>query len=341
MSSSSTAQQQPSPQLFFNTINAYQRTEALKAAIELEVFTAIGEGNTTVAEIAKRCQTSEKGMRVLCDYLTIMEMLTKQDNHYALTLDSSVFLDKRSPAYLGGATEFLSSPMLTEGTHHIAEAVRKGGTAMENNGTVGPENPIWVKFARGMAPMMAMPAQLMTKLVDPKADRKLKILDIAAGHGLFGISFATQNPQAEVTALDWKPVLEVAKENAQKAGVADRYQTIEGSAFDVEYGSGYDLVLLTNFLHHFDPPTCETLLRKVHAALADGGRAVTLEFVPNDDRVTPPDTAQFSMMMLAGTPSGDAYTFAELERMFSNAGFTRSTFSPLPPTIQQVIISEK
>jgi hypothetical protein len=85
--STSSAAQQPSPQLFFQTINAYQRTEVLKAAIELEVFTAIGEGNTTVAEIAKRCQTSEKGMRVLCDYLTIMEMLTKQDNHYALTLD--------------------------------------------------------------------------------------------------------------------------------------------------------------------------------------------------------------------------------------------------------------
>lgn len=338
---STSAAQQPSPQLFFQTINAHQRTEALKAAIELEVFTAIGEGNSTVAEIAKRCQTSEKGMRVLCDYLTTMEMLTKQGNQYALTLDSSVFLDKRSPAYLGGATEFLCSPMLTEGFKHMTEAVRKGGTAIEGEGTIGPEHPIWVKFARGMAGMMSMPAQLMAKLVDPGADQKLKILDIAAGHGLFGIAFASQNKQAEVTAVDWKPVLEVAKENAEKAGVADRYSTIEGSAFDVEFGSGYDLVLLTNFLHHFDPPTNETLLRKVRAALADGGRAVTLEFVPNDDRVTPPEVAGFSMVMLVGTPSGDAYTFAELEQMCANAGFSRSTFHALPPTFQQVVISEK
>jgi ubiquinone/menaquinone biosynthesis C-methylase UbiE len=223
----------------------------------------------------------------------------------------------------------------------MAEAVRKGGTALENDGTVGPDHPVWVKFARAMAPMMALPSQLLAKLVDPNADRKLKILDIAAGHGLYGISFATNNSQAEITAVDWKAVLEVAKENAQKAGVADRYSTIEGSAFDVEFGTGYDLILLTNFLHHFDPPTCETLLRKVRAALADGGRAVTLEFVPNDDRVTPPDAAAFSVMMLTSTPSGDAYTFAELERMFANAGFSRSTFHPLPPTIQQVIISEK
>ena len=338
---STSAAQQPSPQLFFQTINAHQRTEALKAAIELEVFTAIGEGNTTTAEIAKRCQTAEKGMRVLCDYLTIMEMLTKQDGRYGLTLDSSVFLDKRSPAYVGGATEFLCSPLLTEGSRHMTDAVRKGGTAMEGDGTIGPEHPVWVQFARGMAPMMAMPAQLMAKLVDPTADKKLKVLDIAAGHGLFGIAFATQNQQAEVTALDWKSVLEVAKENAQKAGVADRYHTIEGSAFDVDFGSGYDLVLVTNFLHHFDPATNETLLRKVRAALADGGRAVTLEFVPNEDRVTPPEAAAFSMMMLVGTPSGDAYTFPELERMAANAGFSRSTLHQLPPTFQRVVVSEK
>jgi 2-polyprenyl-3-methyl-5-hydroxy-6-metoxy-1,4-benzoquinol methylase len=338
---STPATQQPSPQLFFRTINAHMRTEALKTAIELEVFTAIGEGNTTPAEIAKRCQASEKGIRVLCDYLTIMEMLTKNHDHYGLTLDSSVFLDKRSPAYLGGATEFLCSPMLTEGAKHMTEAVRRGGTAMENDGTIGPDHPIWVKFARGMAPLMMMPAQLLAKLVDPSGDRKLKILDIAAGHGLYGINFALHNKQAEITAVDWAAVLQVAKENAQKMGVADRYRTIEGSAFEVEFGAGYDLVLMTNFLHHFDPPTNETLLRKVHAALADGGRAATLEFVPNADRVTPPDAAGFSMMMLTGTPSGDAYTFAELERMFSNAGFSHSTLHELPPTFEQVVISEK
>src|ERR1044072_5420782 len=338
---STSAAQQPSPQLFFQTINAHQRTEALKAGIELEVFTAIGEGNTTVAEIAKRCQASEKGIRVLCDYLTTMEMLTKQGDRYGLTLDSSVFLDKRSPAYLGSATEFLCSPMLLEGFKHMTEAVRKGGTAIDGDGTIGPDNPIWVKFARGMAPMMAMPAGLMAKLVDPDADQKLKILDIAAGHGLFGIAFGTHNKQTEVTALDWKAVLEVATENAQKAGVAERPRTIEGSAFDVDFGSGYDLVLLTNFLHHFDPPTCETLLRKVHAALKDGGMAVTLEFVPDEDRRTPPASAGFSLMMLASTPGGDAYTFPELERMCSNAGFARTELRDLPASPQKLVVSHK
>ena len=338
---STPAAQQPSPQLFFQTMNAYQRTEALKAAIELEVFTRIGEGKTTAAQIAQTCDAAERGVRILCDYLTIIGMLTKENNTYALTLDSSVFLDKRSPAYIGSAVDFLGSPKLTDASRNLADAVRKGGTIMEDDGTVGHDNKIWVTFAKAMAPLMAMPSQLIAKLVDPEGNRPLKVLDIAAGHGRFGISFATNNPQAEITALYWPGVLEVAKENAAQAGVADRYHTIPGSAFDVDFGSGYDVVLLTNFLHHFDVPTNEKMLRKVHACLADGGRAATLEFVPNDDRVTPPDMATFAMIMLASTPSGDAYTFAELERMFAAAGFSKSSLHEIPPAIEPVVISQK
>jgi len=167
------------------------------------------------------------------------------------------------------------------------------------------------------------------------------VLDIAAGHGLFGITIARQNANAEVAAVDWPLVLGVAQENAKAAGVAERYTTIPGSAFDVDYGSDYDVVLLTNFLHHFDAPTCEKLLKKVYAVLAPGGRAVTFEFVPNEDRVSPPVPAMFSLMMLGSTPSGDAYTFSEFEQMFRNAGFSSSELHPLPPTFQQVVISHK
>ena len=330
---------QPSPELFFETVNSYQRPAALKAALELGVFTALGEGKETSQELATHCQTQERGMRILCDYLVIIGFLTKADGRYGLTPDSAVFLDRRSPAYMGSTLDFLLSPMLVSGFDDLAAAVRKGGTMLPEGGTVAPENPVWVKFARAMTPMMAMPAQLMAKLVNTDAERTLKVLDIAAGHGVFGIAIAQQNPQAEVVALDWPNVLEVAKENARNAGVSDRYSTIAGSAFDVDYGSGYDLVLLTNFLHHFDPPTCERLLRKVHASLAEGGRAVTLEFVPNEDRVSPPIPAAFSMMMLGSTPGGDAYTFPELERMFKNSGFAHSELHQLPATPEQVIIS--
>jgi predicted nicotinamide N-methyase len=331
---------QPTPALLFDTINAHQRTEAIKAAIELSLFSAIAAGNTSAQELAQACGASERGTRILCDYLVIIGFLTKQDNSYALTPDSAMFLDKNSPAYMGTAIEFMLSPMLTDNFKDLTGVVKKGGSTSERS-TIAPDHPVWVKFARAMAPVMAMPSQLLAQLVDPNANRRLRILDIAAGHGLYGLAFAKRNAQVEVTAVDWLNVLEVAKENAQLAGVSDRYQTRSGSAFDVDYGAGYDIILLTNFLHHFDPETCEALLRKVYGSLADGGRAVTLEFIPNPDRVSPPQAAAFSLTMLGGTPGGDAYTFAELETMFRNSGFAQSELHELPPTIQRVVISQK
>ncbi|MBA2341119.1 MAG: methyltransferase domain-containing protein [Pyrinomonadaceae bacterium] len=330
-----------SPALLFNTINAYQRTATIKAAIEFDLFTLISEGSDTAQALAARCDASERGMRTLCDYLVVCGFLTKRDSRYELTPESSVFLNRNSPAYVGGITEFLLSPMLIDGFKDVAAIVRKGGTVMPEEGALAPEHPVWMQFARAMAPLMIMPAQRMAQLVGSPPNRKLKVLDIAAGHGMFGITLAQRYKNAEVVAVDWPNVLEVAKENAQRARVSDRHRTIAGSAFDVDYGSDYDLVLLTNFLHHFDPETCVKLLKKVHAALAKGGRAFTLEFVPDEDRVSPPEAAMFSLMMLGSTPGGDAYTFSELERMFSSAGFSHSELHALLPSPSSVVISDK
>jgi ubiquinone/menaquinone biosynthesis C-methylase UbiE len=332
---------QPSPLLFFDTVNAYQRTAAIQAAIQLDLFSAIGGNGKDARALAEICGASERGTRILCDYLVVIGFLTKEGNRYDLTTDSAAFLDRNSPAYSGDALEFLLSPTLTEGFKALTSSVRKGGTAITEEGTIAPEHPVWVQFARAMTRMTMMPAQLLSKLVEPDSNARLRVLDIAAGHGMYGIEFARQNPNAEITAVDWPNVLEVARENALAAGVIDRYNTIAGSAFDVDYGEGYDLALLTNFLHHFDPVTCEKLLRKIYESLAVGGRAVTLEFVPNEDRVSPPESAAFSLVMLATTPKGDAYTFSEFDRMFQNAGFSRSELHPLPPSFERVVISYK
>ncbi len=315
------AHPQPTPQRFFDAVNAYQQTDALKAAIELEIFTAIGEGNTTPAKIAGRCKAAERGVRILCDFLTIHGFLIKDESHYGLAPDSAVFLNRHSPAYLGGAVEFLLTARVREGNARLTEAVRRGGTAL-GEGTLEPENPDWVKFAEGMMPLMHMPAQIMAAELRKGGDAH-KVLDIAASHGMFGIAVAKLNPAAKIIAADWKNVLEVATKNAQAAGVADRYHLLPGDAFETDFGSGYDLVLIPNFLHHFDPPSCTTFMGKVHAALEPGGRAAIAELVPNPDRVTPSTAAAFSMMMLATTPSGDAYTFAELESISKDAGFAR------------------
>jgi len=331
---------QPTPQLFFDTLLSYQRTAALRSAVELEFFTAIAEGKTNAAEIASRCKVAERGARILCDFLTINGFLTKQGDRYNLTQDSAIFLNKHSPAYLGTIADFLASPMLMAAFDTLSENVRQGGNPDPAGGTVAPENPLWVQFARAMAPMMRMPADTIAEIADKEANQPLKILDIAAGHGVFGVAFLKRNPKAEVYAIDWPAVLQVAEENAQAVGVADRHHKIPGSAFEVNFGTGLDLVLLTNFLHHFDVATNEHLLKKVNAALKEGGRALTLEFVPNEDRITPANAAAFSLTMLAGTPRGDAYTFRELESMFQNAGFSSSEIHELPP-VQHLVISQK
>ena len=60
-------------------------------------------------EVALRCGASERGIRILCDYLTILGFLSKVDGTYDLTLDTRVFLSRNSQAYLGGTLSFLAA----------------------------------------------------------------------------------------------------------------------------------------------------------------------------------------------------------------------------------------
>jgi ubiquinone/menaquinone biosynthesis C-methylase UbiE len=334
-------QQGPSPALFFDTVNAYERTEALRAAIELDLFTVVAGGKRTAEQVARACQASPRGVRILADYLTILGFLRKDGDRYEVTPDTATFLSRQSPAYLGGTLEFFLTPKLRESFAKLTEAVRRGGTAVSEKGTVSHDNPIWVPFARAMAPLMQLPARLLADLIGDDTSQPLRVLDVAAGNGLFGITIAKRYPKARVTALDWPIVLAVASENARKAGVARRHTLLGGSAFEVDWGGPYDVVLLTNFLHHFDGPTCETLAAKAFVALAAGGRAITLDFIPEPDRITPPSVAVFALTMLATTAHGDAYTFAEYQQVFAKAGFLRSEFHALPPTMQQAVVSYK
>lgn len=333
----SPAQHPITPERFFNAINAYQQTEALKAAIELELFTAVAEGNATPAAIAGRCRVPERGVRMLCDFLTIHGFLEKDGAQYSLAPDAALFLNRHSPAYLGGAIEFLLTSRVREGNQRLTEAVRLGGTAL-GHGTLEPENPDWVQFAKAMMPLAAMPAE-MTAAELRKGGESRKVLDIAASHGLYGIAVAKLNPDAQIYAADWGNVLAVAEKNAREMGVAGRHHLLGGSAFNIEFGGGYDLALITNFLHHFDVATCTAFMRKIHASLLPGGRAAIVEIMPNADRVSPPTAAAFSLMMLATTPSGDAYTFAEMESMSKDAGFSRVELVPGEIGISRLLIA--
>jgi 2-polyprenyl-3-methyl-5-hydroxy-6-metoxy-1,4-benzoquinol methylase len=327
-----------SPQLIMQTFNAHCATSALKAAIELGVFSALAEGRATSEEIAERCQSSRRGIRILCDFLAIAGLLEKGDGQYRNTPDTAYYLDRKSPAYIGDAAEFLTSHWLFDAFRNVTTVVRTGHTQLSEEGTMEADHPVWVTFAKSMAPIMSPAAGEMAAMVEAPVR---KVLDVAAGHGVFGIAFAKAHPEAEVVAIDWIHVLEVAREHAAQAGVIERYRTIEGSVFDLDVGAGYDVALLTNFYHHFNRDTCTRLATKIRQTLAPGGCMITLEFIPNEDRVTPPPLASFALTMLATTAEGDAYTFEDYRTMFENAGFRRNEMRQLERSPQRVIVSRQ
>jgi len=331
---------QPGPERIFETMFAHQRTAALKAAIELDLFTAIGEGADTVAALAARAKATERGVRILCDYLAILGFLTKQDHRYALPPESAAYLDRRSPACIASIAGFMTLPEKIDAFKDLAAVIRTGRPALSGGaGSISPENPMWVDFARSMGSMQLPAARELARALDAAAGRKWKVLDLAAGHGVYGIELAKQNPNAEIFAQDWAAVLDVAAKNAREAGVEARYHRLPGSAFEVDFGSGYDVILVTGFLHHFSPAEIEILLRKVRGSLAPNGVVATVDFVTDEDRLSPPRAATFALEMLGTTVSGDSYTFAEYQAMFRDAGFHSNELRPLAESGHSLILS--
>jgi len=328
-----------SPVAFVEAALGYQKTAAIKAAVDLDLFTIIGLGADTVDELAATTRSAPRGLRILCDYLTVHGFLEKSGNRYAPTASSRMFLDRRSPAYMGTIVDFHAArEMVSLFLDDPLSFVRNGGSV--GLGSIAPDHPVWTKFAEAMTPVMRPAAEALARQVAGWPMPPRKVLDIAAGHGIFGISVAKAIPLAELVALDWPGVLAIARRNAEQAGVADRFRALAGNAFEVEFGTGYDLVLLPNFLHHFDHQTCVGLLAKIRRSLAPGGRTLALEFVPDEDRVSPPFQAGFAFYMLGSTPSGDAFTATDFAAMAHKAGYAGAKVTPMPRSPQSIVVFE-
>jgi ubiquinone/menaquinone biosynthesis C-methylase UbiE len=323
----------------FDMAMAYQKTAALIAAVKLDIFSVIGPETVSLDDLVSRTGASRRGLRILCDYLTVIGLLAKKGSCYSLTHIASTFLDESAPLAMGKIVDFVAAPEILDlFLNDPVSYVRRGGSSGLAN--VSPDHPVWVRFAKAAVPFAAATAKRVAAHVAKFPDPPYTVLDIAAGHGLFGIEVAKNLPEVIVTAVDWAQVLAVARVNAEAAGVVDRLHLLAGNALEMDWGSDFDLILLANFLHHFDFETCTSLLRRVKASLAVGGQALAIDLVPNEDRVSPPTPAMFAFWMLATTPSGDAYTIRELDEMARNAGFRGATTRSLAPTPESLIIFE-
>jgi hypothetical protein len=328
-----------SPGLFLDRLLGFQDTAALKAAVRLGLFDALREPATAGA-LAAKLEASEKGLRVLCDFLTVQGFLLKSEGSYALTPASRAYLTRASPTCVAQVMDFLADDCLVSAfLSHPEETVRHGGAL--GLGTLEPEHPIWVAFAKAMVPFAAPAVAAVANEVAKWRERPRRVLDVAAGHGLFGIALGQLSNDCEVTALDWGPVLGVARENANAARLGGRFHELAGDALELDWGRDFDVVLLPNFLHHFDEDACVELLKKAWRSTAGHGKTLVIEFVPNEDRVSPAFPARFAYMMLNMTQAGDAYPRSALQRMRGAAGFASVTFAELPPSSQTLAIYEK
>jgi 2-polyprenyl-3-methyl-5-hydroxy-6-metoxy-1,4-benzoquinol methylase len=307
------------PTYLVDEFRAFERSIALRTAIELHLFTHIDSGCRTARALAKAMGVSERGIRILCDYLTVAGHLAKRSNRYTLPLRSKRYLVTTSPTYIGSAVRFLASDANLRSFSVLTEAVRNGG-ASPSAQTI-PDIAAWVAFARFMADTARPVAQAAAAALDPDPARPLRVLDVAAGHGLYGLAVAARHPSARIFALDAPEVLEIAADHARLAGAAERYHLNPGDAFQASFGGPYDLIVMANFAHHFDRAANIALFKKCLAALVPSGCLALIEFVPNDDRVSPVPDAAFALTMLATTSGGEAYTFREFSRMLRDSGF--------------------
>ncbi len=329
----------PLPEKIFAAVKAFQRTAALKAALTLDLFTAIGAGPADVAGLAARVGANPRGVRVLADYLTMLGLLEREGERWVLTAESAAYLDRRSPSFLADAIDsaYLSDFTL-DAYARLAEAVRRGATALDARGTLAPEHPYWPDFARAHAPFGRKIGPVLARVLGVADAGPMKVLDIACGHGLYGISVARANRDVQLFAQDWPDVLAAARAHAAEAGVGVRFHELVGDALSSDLGSGYDLALVVNFLPDLDTDGCVWLLTRVRAALKPNGRVAVLQLVPNESRLGPPVALTLALELLVTTPAGDTYTYAELAEMFRRAGFARSERRELPDWQQCVLI---
>jgi cyclopropane fatty-acyl-phospholipid synthase-like methyltransferase len=328
------------PTKIFCALHSFERTEALRAAVELDVFTAISDQGSSADEIAARCKTSPRGMRVLCDHLCLTGLLQKRVGRYWLTEEAALYLDRRSDRFIADAAiQVYAGGVLAEGYRNLAQALRIGGTALPRAGTLAPDHPYWSQFARALAPVGAATARLLANRLEYPPTVPIRVLDVACGHGHYGIAIAKRNSLAEIFALDWPAVLELALANAHNAGVLERYHAVPGDVFSTNLGERYDLALITNFLPDLGSEDCVKLLARIRSALTLDGRAVALQAIPEDDRLSPPNAPSLALSLLVQTPHGDVYTYGELDEMFRRAGFVRTEMRELGPPHQRVVIA--
>jgi ubiquinone/menaquinone biosynthesis C-methylase UbiE len=303
----------------------------LEAAIRHRVFDVLDGGAKTITEVAKATGASERGLRAIMNALIGMDLLAKDDQErYSLTPESAAFLVSTKPGFQGGMIRHCSEQLIPKWLH-LNEVVATGKPAAAvNQEETGSE--FFQQFVNDIFPMSYPAAQNLSRHLNLAAAGDVRVLDLAAGSGVWGIALAQASERVRVTAVDWPDVIPVTRKTIERFGFSSRFSFIEGDLLKADFGGNYTVATLGHILHSEGEARSRKLLTKTFGALASGGTIVIAEFLVNPDRRGPVNGLFFAVNMLVNTDEGDTYSFEEIGKWLADAGFTnaRTIDSPGP-----------
>jgi C-methyltransferase len=239
--------------------------------------------------------------------------------------------------------QLLGTPVMWQGYERLAEAVRGGGTVLGEHAEV-PDFTLWKRFAQHTTGVAAQGGRALTKLLSERlaASAELRVLDVACGTGLYGLTVAREFPRASLTCLDWEHVLAYTRTHAERLGVAERVTYVPGDMFNVELGGPYDLVIASHVFHHFDDQRSSMLLRRLARVTRPGGLMAVHDFmITNDPPAADPAPYLFATTMLMSTRHGDTYTVERYARLLEGAGFGAPQERTLPRMPTRFLFAER
>ncbi len=316
----------------YRMMRVYKETSLLRAALRVGVFDALGTGHATAAEVADATGSDPRGVRLLLNALVALGLVYRRpDGDYALDDGAQSLLVGSSPDYYGGMVEVVASDEEWDAMRDLAAAVQQGGSVRDVNAET-PGYRYWETFARSVGPVTVPTAGVLAELLRPWSTGRpaLRILDLACGHGIYGFTIARLLPDATVTCVDWPNVLDITQRHAHEQGLTNRARFIPGDMFELDLGSGHDLVLVTNVLHHFSEERSTELLSHAATQLVPGGRIGVVGFLAGDEPAHDPEPHLFSVLMLAWTDAGEVHTSAAHDRMYAAAGLQIEATQQVP-----------
>ncbi len=312
------------PQPIEDLARGYQSSQVLFTALRLGVFEALGEEERSLEEINNQLNADKRALRLLCDALVSIGLLEKFGAAYRNSDAAREVLLSGSPA--SKAALLLNGARMYETWGHLFDVVKTG--------TPAPQEAIDARFqydapafARAMADIARQSAAETAKALPLNGVKR--ILDLGGGPGLYAIECAKVNQELRAVVLDNEETLTVTRENIKQIGVEDQVATQAGDALNDDLGDGYDLVLLSNFLHMFSPEKNQQILTRCAAALNAGGYIAIKDFFLDEDRTGPEWMSLFAVNMLVFTDGGDCYTRSQYLSWLESAGFTLFSESPV------------